>query len=587
MARTWLGSSAAFQESKFVEGSKDAAASQEIHYDVRRSGEQILFSVTDDGSEALTLPVETMIGGKRHGISFLLTLREMGGISLERPAMVEARYALLPTGALVLSPGFPREHPQDLEHAIGRVMSPTFQVRCLTCHGQPGTLGAGKEGGVHCESCHGPSSAHVASVKDGGLDHGQIVKPKNLKDNASIEVCARCHSGFKPGAHSDPMPEDLLVSSQVPALRHSECFIQSGEQLTCTACHNPHEDSAAVSQSSTGVCLRCHSLSTAQHAAICPVNRTEGCAGCHMPKVQVDAFRVTDHWIRVVADSAGAHHAQDAALRSQVIPKREFLRSITVATDEDMKTVTDRLAKGESFGSVAHDLSTDQNAQAGGFIGDVALADLEPGLAAAAAHLEQDSDSGVIRVGNTRVMLHRLSRDFRWDADRLYHEAQNLNDQGDRAQAMKKAKQALEAYPYQLRGLNLMGIMLRQAGDSRRAWAVLGYAAQIYPKDAPTRFNFAFVQDSSGQIEELRRVIELDPDIPAAYQTLGTSLYAAGQVTAAIEAFRAGLKIDPLSAVLYYDLGLVLKEHGDAAEADSALGLAARIDPKIATRAGR
>jgi predicted CXXCH cytochrome family protein len=588
MARTWLGSGAGFHESKFDEGSKDRSSSQQIHYQVRRSGNQILLSVADGGSESLAVPVETMIGGKRHGISFLLTLDQLGGISLERPAMVEARYALLPTGALIRSPGFPKEQPQDLEHALGRVLSPTFELRCLTCHGKPGTLGAGKEGGVRCESCHGPASAHLASVKDGGLDHEQIVKPKSLKGKTSIEVCAQCHSGFKPGVHSDPMPEDLLVSSQVPALRHSECFIQSGEQLVCTACHNPHQDSAAVSQSSIRVCLRCHSLSTPQHAAICPINRTQGCIGCHMPGVQVDTFRVTDHWIRVLPDSpASTHHVQDPAFRSQVVPKREFLRVITVATDEDMKVVTDRLAKGESFSSVAHDLSKDENAQTGGFIGDVALADMDPGLAAVAAHLEQDSDSSVTRVGDTRVKLHRLSRDFRWDADRLYHEAQSLNEQGDRALAIKKAKQALDAYPYQLTGLNLMGIMLRQAGDIRRAWAVLGYAVQIYPKDAATRFNFAFVQDPPDKIEQLRRAIELDPDILAAYQGLGSSLYASGQISAAIETFRAGLKINPLSAVLYYNLGLVLKEHGDAVEAANALALATRIDPKIGTHQSR
>ncbi len=587
MAQTWRGRSADLAESKFDEGSKDISASQQIHYDVRREGTQILFSVTSSGSEPWTLPVESMIGGTRHGISFLLTLNRLGGLSLARPAMLEARYALLPTGALIPSPGFPKELPQDLEHELGRVLSPTFEVRCLTCHGKPGTLGAGKEGGVRCESCHGPGSAHVASAKNGALDNQQIVKPRSLKGKASIEVCTQCHSGFKPRAHSDPMPEDLLVSSQVPALRHSECFIQSGEQLTCTNCHNPHEDSAAVSQSSINVCLRCHSLSTPQHAAICPVDRTQGCVGCHMPTAQVDSFRVTDHWIRVQPDLAPEHHTQDPAFRTQVIPKREFLRLIAVATDEDMKAVTDRLAKGESFSSVARALSKDQSASAGGFIGDVALADMNPGLAATAAHLEKDSDSAVIQVGSTRVMLHRLSRDFKWNADRLIHEAQNLNDQGDRAQAIKKAKQALDAYPYQLRGLNLMGIMLRQAGDVSRAAAVLGFAAQTYPQDAATLFHLALLQESPSQIEQLRRVIELDPDILVAYRTLGAALSATGQYAAAIEALRAGLKIDPLSAVLYYDLGLALKAQGDATEAASALALAERIDPKVAARVGR
>ncbi len=586
MAQTWLGTHASVPESQFDEGSKDTSTNPQIHYDVRHNGDQTLFSVANGGSEPVTVPVQSMIGGKRHGISLLLAVDQVDGIPLERPAILEARYALLPTGGFVLSPGFSKEQPQELEQELGRVLSPTFELRCLTCHGKPGTLGAGTIGGVRCESCHGPASAHVASAKLGGPDHRQIVKPKSLKGNTSIEVCAECHSGFKRSGHADPMPEDLLVSSQVPALRHSECFIQSGEQLTCTACHNPHRDSA-VSQSSVTVCLRCHSLSASQHAAICPVNRTGGCVGCHMPSVQLDSFRMTDHWIRVQSDLAPAHHTKDPVFRSQVVPKREFLRLIAVATDEGMKVVTDRLAKGETFSSVAHDLSTDQSAPAGGFIGEVDLAGLDPASATAAANLEEGSDSGVIRVGSNRVILHRLPRDFRWKADRLYREAMKLNDRGDRALAIKTAKQALDAYPYQLRGLILSGIMLRQAGDLSRARAFLGFAAQIYPQDAATQFNFATVQNSPNQIAQLRHVIELDPDILATYQKLGASLEATGQHAAAIESFRAGLKIDPLSAVLYYDLGLALKEQGDATEAAKTLVLAVRLDPKIAARLGR
>lgn len=423
-------------------------------------------------------------------------------------------------------------------------------------------------------------------MKASGVDQRQVVKPRSLKGNTSIEICAQCHSGFKATAHADPVPEDLLVSSQVPALRHSECFIQSGEQLACTACHNPHEDSANVSQSSIGVCLRCHSVTAPQHAAICPVNRTQGCIGCHMPVVQVDSFRVTDHWIRVQPDAAGTHHPPDPALGSQVIPKREFLRLISVATDEDMQAVTARLAKGDPFSSVAHDLSKDASAPAGGFIGDVALADMDPGLAAAAAHLAEDSNSEVVRVGDNRVLLHRLSRDFKWQADRLFHEALNLSDQGERTLAVKKAKQALDTYPYQLKGLILMGILLRQAGDMRHALAFLGFAAQVYPQDAATQFDLALAQDSPDKIAQLRRVIELDPDILAAYQTLGAALEANGDHAAAIETYRAGLKINPLSAALYYDLGLALKEQGDATGAANALALAARIDPKITTPPG-
>jgi tetratricopeptide (TPR) repeat protein len=582
MANTWHGSSATFTTLNFDED-KNTVHGNALHYEIRQSGGHIQFSVASAGSGKLTEPVQAIVGGRRHGISFLLSLDQLGGLPLERPALIEARYALSHTGALVLSPGFRKEEPIDHEDELGRVLSPTFELRCLTCHGKPGTLGAAKSGGVRCESCHGPASAHVDSVTHPGQ---QLVKPKSLGSQNSIEVCAPCHSGLSGVAHADLMPADLLVSSQVPALRNSDCFIQSGEKLTCTACHNPHEDSTSVSQSTVDVCLRCHSLSAAQHAAICPINRTQGCVGCHMPSVQSDSFRLTDHWIRVHPEPGSRARSPDESLRSQVIPKREFLRLIMVESDAKMKAATTRLAQGEQFRVVAHDLSEDATAPGGGFIGDVALTDLDPRISAAIAHLPKGADSDVVVVGNNRLILHRLSRDFKWEANRLFEEAVDLNTRGDRVGAIAKDQQALDFYPYLLRGLVLMGTMLGEAGDATRASAVLGFAAQFYPQDASTQFDLALTlgKQPAKQIEALRRTIEMDPDMIAAYQSLGAALYATGQQAAAIDTFRRGLHIDPLSAVLYYDLGLALKEQGDGAGASRALGLAARLDPEIAAR---
>jgi predicted CXXCH cytochrome family protein len=583
MANTWRGTNAATATSLVVEEDKDSLHGAPLHYEVRRTGDRLNFSVATAAKSSLTAPVQAMVGGQRHGVSFLLGLDQFAGFPLERPSLIEARYALSHSGALVLSPGFRKEKPADHEDELGRVLSPAFESRCLTCHGQPDTLGAGKQGGVRCESCHGPASAHVASVTTPG---GQLIKPKSLAGDKTMEVCAQCHSGLSPIGHSDAMPEDLLVSSQVPALRSSECFIQSGETLTCTACHNPHQDSPLVSQSSVNVCLRCHSLSVSQHAAICPVNRTAGCVGCHMPSVQSDSFHLTDHWIRVHPESAPKIESHDETLRSQVIPKREFLRLIMVESDEKMKAVTDRLAKGESFRAVAHDLSADPTAPGGGFIGDVAVSDMDPKLAAAVAHLPYGADSQVVEVGGNRVILHRLARDFKAEADRLFQEATDLNNRGDRTAAIARDQQALDVYPYLLRGLVLMGTMLGQAGDAARASQVLGFAVQFYPQDASSQFDLALTlgKQPANQIDALRRTIELDPDMVAAYQSLGAALYSTGQQAAAIETFRHGLQIDPLSAVLYYDLGLALKEQGDSVGAGKALGLASRLDPEIAAR---
>jgi tetratricopeptide (TPR) repeat protein len=248
-----------------------------------------------------------------------------------------------------------------------------------------------------------------------------------------------------------------------------------------------------------------------------------------------------------------------------------------------MAQVTARLAKGEAFRSVAHDLSVDPTAPGGGFLGDVALADMDPKLAAAVSHLPHDGSSAVVESGGRRFLFHRLPRDFKWDADRLYTEAVQLNNHGERAKAVAKNEEALQAYPYFLRALILMGTILGEAGNPDRAAQVLQFSTQLYPKDASAEFNLALTlnQYPAKQIEALRRAIELDPDMVAAYQSLGASLYASGQPAAAIDAFRRGLQIDPLSASLYYDLGLALQQQGDASGAKRALDLATRIDPKI------
>jgi tetratricopeptide (TPR) repeat protein len=580
MANTWLGSGAAFLPPNFYEQKVEGTGKPT--YDVRRAGDRVEFSVASAGKDKLTEPVRAMVGGKRHGISFLLGVDQFGGIPLERPAMIEARYALSHLGPLVLSPGFLKA-PGDHEDELGRVLSPAFERRCLSCHGKPDTLGAGKKGGVRCESCHGPASAHVNSATGAGRS---FVKPAHLEGANIMDVCAQCHDGLSTTIHSDPMPEDILVSSQVPALRNSECFIQSREKLTCTACHNPHADSADVSQSSVNTCLGCHSLAVSQHAAICPVNRTQGCVGCHMPPIESDSFRLTDHWIRVHPSPGRKLQSSDPALRSKVVPTREFLRMIVVENDEQAAAASQRLAKGESFSAVAHDLSLDPTAPGGGYVGEMRLSEMNPKLAAAAARLAHGENSDMITVGNNRIILHRMPRDFKWEAERLFREASDLNNRGDRAGAIEKDQQALQVYPYLLRGLVLMGTILGQAGDGNRASEILQFAAQSYPKDALTQFDLALTMGKQPtlQIEALRRAIELDPDMIAAYQSLGAALYSAGQTAAAIDTFRRGLQIDPLSAVLYYNLGLALKGQGDEAGAGRALDLATRLDPEIGRR---
>lgn len=578
MAKTWLGKLPTAMGAGFQVRTTEPGASALISQ-VQGFRDGLRYSSTLPNGANVVLPVETVIGGRRNGLSFLERIDRVNGIPLERPALLEGRYAYH-QGGLVLSPGFDPAKPTTFEDALGRVLSPEFEQRCLTCHGKPHTLGAGPHGGVRCESCHGPASDHVASVTAAGH---QLITPKKLTRTNSLSVCAQCHTGLSD--RSDPVPDDLLVSNQVPALSNSECFIQSGGDVTCVDCHNPHQNATAtqIAQTSVKTCLRCHSASVKQHASLCPVNTSNGCIGCHMPVVSRNAFHLTDHWIRVHPEQITQPARHNDSLRSLASPKREFLRILVVEDREKAEIAKQRLAKGDSFSTVAHDLSSDPTASGGGYIGEMELAQMDSKLAAAAVTLQYGETSGIVELNGRYVVLHRLERDFKWHAAKLFQEATELKAAGDLKGAVEKDRQALDVYPYFLRALVFMGTSLAEAGEVQRATEVLRFAVQSYPNDPSAQFNLALTlgHQPSEQIAAFERTIELNPDMIAAYESLGAALYSAGQADKAIGAFRKGLQVDPLSAILYYDLGLALMKNGDETGGARALALAKAIDPAI------
>src|ERR1700688_3983229 len=67
-------------------------------------------------------------------------------------------------------------------------------LRCFRCHSTPLRIGAGgsiepSEPGVHCESCHGPGAAHIASHGAAGA----ILNPARLKAGELNVLFGVCH----------------------------------------------------------------------------------------------------------------------------------------------------------------------------------------------------------------------------------------------------------------------------------------------------------------------------------------------------------------------------------------------------------
>jgi tetratricopeptide (TPR) repeat protein len=583
MANTWQGAVASWLTPGF-----NARVAEDLRCDFAAKGNAMLYSVELENHKLISLPVSISMGGKRHGLGFLASIREVDGVPLARTTLVQARYAWsAEKQRLLLAPGCAATKPTSMEAALGVVLSPTFESRCLSCHGEPSKAGTGTSGGVHCESCHGPGSAHMEAVGSGAPKQG-VINPKRLTNEESIAVCARCHVGL--ARFADPSPDDLLIANQATAITRSECFLQSGKAFNCTTCHNPHQDLAGDAKQTAKVCLSCHGGSGAIQASVCPINKKTGCIGCHMPSVEMGALHLVDHSIRVHPEQTTSFTSpsKNRELRSHVRPVSEYLRLLTVTSQQAIGEARARLNQGDSFYEVAKTMSVDSSAPIGGYMGMRRVSDLSPALQKAASDLDYGENSGVLEENGRWSIVGRLPRDFRWQAEQMQSQAEKSLAEGSVPNAIRQSQQALMIYPHFLRALLFIGVTFAQNGNPSKGVQVLSTATKLYPDDAGAQFALGTALDLTNNrsvaIEAYRRAIALDPDFVGAYANLGYNLSLANEFSEAVKTFREGLQIDPLSAELNYDLGVAFTARGDQQEGSRFLDLARKLDSALVQR---
>jgi len=587
MARAWPGVVTPQLPENYSETHAEGPAPV-IEYSFVRSGRNMQYRVQMPGHPLLDFPVEATIGGERHGISFLVRVTALEGLPLPRPALVEARYFhYAQQNRLALELGFPEEKPSTYETALGRVLTPLLEKGCLACHGAPRKRGTRVESGIDCESCHGPGQGHLIALGAHSRDLG-ILNPKKLPVTERMRPCSQCHAGS--GVVADPMPYDTLISNQVTALKNSECWRQSAGEVTCTDCHDPHRDAPplVVTAKSEKACLRCHSATLTNHAALCPVNRIKGCIGCHMPDQTRGAFIMADHWIRVHPEQKIDVAAHNPAWRTKIPPKRLYLRMIVSGDREKASSVRRQLLAGGSFFELARANSIDRaTADNGGYLGDLDRSQLDPALSAAALKLQPGEISNLVESNGKYFTLQRLPRNFREDAAAVFDQAMDLRKQGKLEESKNKLFEALKIYPRLLRALNWLAAMYTQGGNPGVSVGILKLATRLYPEDSDAHFNLALAYGAMGSAEEIpeyRRALEIDPDLVVTYINWGATLYEKGQYQDAIKVYREGINVNPLIASLHYGLGLALEQEKKTAEAEAEMALARKIDPNVGTR---
>ena len=280
-------------------------------FEITRQGDQSIYSVSD-GTRKVSVPILYAFGQGKAGQTYVY---EREG------AFYESRLSYYrEIDGLDYTMGYERTVPPSLEEALGRRQSPDETRGCFECHGTAGVSGRSLQLqhltlGVSCESCHGPGREHVEAMGARKLGDKRIFNPGRMSpDELSQEFCGSCHRSVEQVLSNRTLQGLHSVRFQPYRLFTSRGHEPSDPRLSCTACHNPHEDPREDAPFYDAKCFACHrsqaSLKSPRVARAeaaddrtakpCPVSQ-KNCASCHMPKVELPGshFKFTDHRIRV------------------------------------------------------------------------------------------------------------------------------------------------------------------------------------------------------------------------------------------------------------------------------------------------
>lgn len=184
-------------------------------------------------------------------------------------------------------------HPADVK---------IYNYSCFKCHTTGGDmtgswlngvedLGTFTEGGIGCESCHGPGSNHITAPTQfnidkvyefahqdnsiGGLQIGDVVQTPDPNGNDINFLCGTCHNR----SYTDP------INSSGGFIKHHEQwdeFVASSHYATgfdCVTCHDPHK---RVIWDGDGIKMNCGTCHPDQ-VALTNHGDDATCIDCHMP----------------------------------------------------------------------------------------------------------------------------------------------------------------------------------------------------------------------------------------------------------------------------------------------------------------
>lgn len=280
-------------------------------FQIERRGDQSVYSVTD-GKETLSEPILYSFGQGKAGQTYIY---RRGGV------FYESRVSYYrDINGLDFTIGYERKVPPSLEEALGRAISMDEARSCFSCHSTAAVYGKNLQldklmPGVSCEACHGAGRDHIVAMEAKQFTDKKIFNPGRMgADDLTQEFCGSCHRSAESVMTLQHQGGINNVRFQPYRIFTSRGHDPSDDRLSCTACHNPHENLQERASDYDPNCLNCHQSAAAlksprlarteradgRTAKPCPV-AAKDCTSCHMPKVEIPGshFKFTDHRIRI------------------------------------------------------------------------------------------------------------------------------------------------------------------------------------------------------------------------------------------------------------------------------------------------
>ena len=336
-----------------------------------------------------------------------------------------------------------------------------------------------------------------------------IVNPAKLKPWLADNICMSCHQtgdamvlrpgkdyrDFKPGMPLDDTLAIFMVpprrdSPQTDLLEHyfsmalSKCYRSSGGRLSCITCHDPHVEPPKQEAPAEfrAKCLECHNEKSCALPVAVRQHKTppDDCAGCHMPKRQVQTIAhtvLTNH--RIVAQAEEPYPDAAFHMASPQTPDLVHLTAIPGKQDEPISSLLLLQAyeqlmtpnpeyRGRYFALAKQLESTNPT-----------NVDVLEALAALA--LEQKDDaraieyfSGAVKNGSTSPQSYEQLATLLVRAKR-FSEALNVLESG------------IKLLPYDATLYRLLGISYLSLGKNEEARGLLRQAVQTFPQDRALR----------------------------------------------------------------------------------------------------